>query len=432
MQRAINQLFNWFQQSLGKKDNNPKIPDLLIENRAFNIVNPIPEIKNFNSLLPEEKIVFLLSLVPHIKPHFFDPLLPKTGNHPQIGGSRGKHHRGFLPTGETAIFLLAGDDLRKRAEVQKIFSRSHFFYKERILWLEKVPAEEPWMSGRIVMNPEYVQLFTTGEVSHPEFSMEFPAEVIETELEWRDLVLHRETSEQIQELDIWLHHHTTLMKDWGMQHRLKPGYRALFHGPPGTGKTLTAGLLGKTHKIPVFRVDLSMVVSKYIGETEKNLSNLFARAEGKKWILFFDEADALFGRRTSVGDAHDKYANQEVAYLLQRVEGYNGLVILASNFKSNIDEAFMRRFQSVIHFPLPGPSERLLLWGQAFPEKVKLSSEIDLKQLAKQYELSGADIMSIVQYCCLCALGRESNIIQLGDIQKGIRREYRKGGELGR
>jgi SpoVK/Ycf46/Vps4 family AAA+-type ATPase len=123
----------------------------------------------------------------------------------------------------------------------------------------------------------------------------------------------------------------------------------------------------------VFRIDLSMVVSKFIGETEKNLSQLFEHSKSKDWILFFDEADALFGKRTNIRDAHDKYANQEVAYLPQRIENHDGLVILASNFKANIDEAFIRRFQSVIYFPLPGPEERFGIWQKAFPQRKKLT-----------------------------------------------------------
>ena len=134
----------------------------------------------------------------------------------------------------------------------------------------------------------------------------------------------------------------------GMRNKLKKGFRTLFCGPPGTGKTFTAGLIGTCTGKPVYRIDLSMVVSKYIGDTEKNLEQLFARAEDKGWILFFDEADAIFGKRTSVRDAHDKYANQEVSYLLQRIEDYNGLVILATNMKYNIDPGFIRRFSSIL------------------------------------------------------------------------------------
>lgn len=138
---------------------------------------------------------------------------------------------------------------------------------------------------------------------------------------------------------------------------VKPGYRTLFYGSSGTSKTLTAALLGKMTGRGVYRINLSKMVSKYIGETEKNLAQIFDRAEKEEWILFFDEADALFGKRTSIKDSYDRYANQEVSYLLQRMEDFNGLVILESNLKK-IDEAFMRRFQSIIHFPLHGKDER--------------------------------------------------------------------------
>jgi SpoVK/Ycf46/Vps4 family AAA+-type ATPase len=174
--------------------------------------------------------------------------------------------------------------------------------------------------------------------------MNFPAQRITTEMEWKDLVLNEQTLAQIEELHAWINHSSTLLYDWGMKRQFKLGYRVLFYGPPGTGKTLTASLLGKYTGKDVYKIDLSMVVSKFIGETEKNLSSLFTKAESKDWILFFDEADALFSKRTNVRDAHDKYAHQEVSYLLQRVENYDGLVILSSNLKSNIDDAFIRRF----------------------------------------------------------------------------------------
>ncbi|MCC7507063.1 MAG: ATP-binding protein [Saprospiraceae bacterium] len=203
----------------------------------------------------------------------------------------------------------------------------------------------------------------------------------------------------------------------------------MFHGPPGTGKTLTAALLGKYTGRDVYRVDLSMVISKFIGETEKNLSNLFDKAENKDWILFFDEADALFGKRTGVRDAHDKYANQEVAYLLQRVEHFNGLVILASNFKSNIDDAFMRRFQSIIHFPMPGVGERLSIWQKSFPDKFQLNG-LNLNAFAQRYELSGAGILNVVQFACLRALERNSTQIAEAEVREGVIREFGKEGKI--
>ncbi len=181
-------------------------------------------------------------------------------------------------------------------------------------------------------------------------------------------MINEELREQINELLDWVKYNDQLMQDWGMNNRLRKGYRSLFYGPPGTGKTFTAGLLGKHTGKEVYKIDLSMVVSKYIGETEKNLELLFARAEDKGWILFFDEADALFGKRTNVRDAHDKYANQEVSYLLQRIEDYNGLIILATNMKNNIDDAFIRRFNSILKFPFPEAAERAAIWQKSFPK----------------------------------------------------------------
>ncbi|MBE0662696.1 MAG: ATP-binding protein [Bacteroidales bacterium] len=387
-------------------------------------------------LAAEERLVLILGLSPHISPNFLDDViqtnLKNSGDFPQIGGTRGKTFRGMLPTGETALFLLAGDDQAKRTQVQELFAEEHQFARNRILWLEAVPHGEPRMSGRIIVNPDIVDQLLSGKVSQPRFSMDFPAEYITTELDDNDLVLDKKTRAQIAELQNWLKHQDTLMNQWNLKRWVKPGYRVLFHGPPGTGKTLTAMILGKNTGRDVFRIDLSMVVSKYIGETEKNLSQLFDRAKSKDWILFFDEADALFGKRTSVRDAHDKYANQEVAYLLQKIESHDGLVILASNFKTNIDEAFMRRFQSVIYFPPPTPAERFMLWKKTLPERkgLKIPGDEILQTIAKKYEITGAGVVNVVQYCSLACLANKKHEITVDLIQAGIEREYQKEGKV--
>jgi hypothetical protein len=387
-----------------------------------------------NKLTVGETVLLLTALAPHVDPVFFDSALqkylPTTGDFPQIGGTRGKNHRGFLPTGETGVFLLAGSHIEQRMQVLRYFRESMLFTKISALWLEDVPAGEPLLSGRMVLSSEYVELFINGEVTPPKVSIDFPAQYIRTELEWSDVVLSPVTQRQMEELQIWVQHHDVVMKDWAMDKKLKPGYRALFHGPPGTGKTLAASLLGKYTGKDVFRIDLSMIISKYIGETEKNLSRLFEKAEHKDWILFFDEADALFGKRTNVRDAHDKYANQEVSYLLQRIESFDGLVILASNFKTNIDEAFIRRFQSVIHFPMPNPQERLTIWEKSIPEKLKLAGDVQLTQIARKYELTGASIMNVVQYCCLQALHNKNMTINEDTLLAGIKREFLKEGKV--
>jgi SpoVK/Ycf46/Vps4 family AAA+-type ATPase len=235
---------------------------------------------------------------------------------------------------------------------------------------------------------------------------------------------------QIRDIENWIKYNDTLLNDWGMKKRIKPGYRALFHGPPGTGKTLTATLLGKHTGKDVFRIDLSRVVSKYIGETERNLARLFAKAENKDWILFFDEADALFGKRTDIRDAHDKYANQEVAYLLQRIEGYGGLVILASNQRGNIDDAFVRRLQTIIQFPMPRPEERYEIWRKTFPAQIAVADDIDWRAIAARHELTGANILNVTHYCAVDVLAKKSLRLDLKGLEAAIQREYIKEGKL--
>lgn len=381
-----------------------------------------------------EQLTLLIALAPHLQPNFFDQTitsqLPQAGDYPQIGGWRGKSHRGFLPTGETVLFLLGGNGFDDRLHLQHLFSEEHSFAREHVIYLDPPPEGEPLMSGKLVITQDYVDLFTQGHFSRPHFSLRFPAQRITTEMEWKDLVLNSQTLQQVRDLEAWIKHGPTILYDWGMKRKLKLGYRVLFYGSPGTGKTLTASLLGKYTGKDVYKIDISMLVSKFIGETEKNLSNLFARAESKDWILFFDEADALFGKRTNVRDAHDKYANQEVSYLLQRVESYDGLVILASNFKSNIDDAFIRRFQSIIHFPLPTPKERIQLWEMAFPSQLKLAKAVGLFNISTTYELTGSDIMNVVQYCCLQALQRGITEIHETDLIQAIKREMSKAGKV--
>jgi len=251
---------------------------------------------------------------------------------------------------------------------------------------------------------------------------------VRTALDWDQLVLPHATLDQLEEIKRWILHGGRLLYDWGMRDKLRPGFVSLFHGAPGTGKTLSASLIGKHCGCDVYKLDLSMIVSKYIGETEKNLARVFDLAEHKGWILFFDEADALFGSRTRISDSHDRFANQEVSFLLQRVEDFSGVVILASNLKSNIDDAFMRRFQSVVHFPMPGPRERLHIWREAFSSKAQLESGVDLAAIAERHELSGGTIMNVVRYASLAALGRDSDLVLAEDLAEGIRREHLKEG----
>jgi len=379
-------------------------------------------------------LLFMLALAPSIKPEFFDSILqrvqPGAGDYPQFGGLRGKQHRGFLPTGDTALFLLAGDDLDARMRWQTLLTGDHPLVKKGIVYLEEPADGDPPMSGRLALDNDYAERFISGKVRAPRLSMRFPAQRLESALEWDDLVLPTRTMAELKELEAWVRHGNTLLDDWKMRSKLRPGCRALFFGPPGTGKTVTATVLGKVTGRDVYKVDLSMVVSKFIGETEKNLARLFDKAEHKDWVLFFDEADALFGKRTQVRDAHDRYANQEVSFLLQRIETHNGLVILASNLAGNVDEAFARRFEQLIHFPMPRQNERLLLWRKGLPRAAQLEPAVDLNQIAARHELSGGMIMNVIRYVSLQALARGERVLRQQDFLDGIRREYSKENRL--
>ena len=381
-----------------------------------------------------ERLVLMLALVPYIQPQLLDVFCIKNATYDkgftEFGGLRGNSHSGFLPTAETALFLLSGNDISERCEFAKLFEQDHHFLRYNIIQLGEVALHEPWQSGAISLSRDQVNCFLTGHGHKPHFSKEFPAKLITTELEWNDLVLPLDTRLQVEEIKTWIQYNDVLFYEWGFYKKLKPGYRALFYGPPGTGKTLVACLLGKLCGMDVYRIDLSMIVSKYIGETEKNLEHIFNQAEHKNWILFFDEADALFGKRTGVNNAHDRYANQETAYLLQRIEEYNGIVILATNLKTNIDEAFARRFQSLIYFPVPQKEERATLWRQSFSQASTLEENVDLQFLARKHEMTGGMILNVVHYSSLMALKRNETVIRMNDLEKGIQKELVKEGRI--
>lgn len=407
--------------------NTPAPPDLSSDTSIYS------DFVRYYNMSVSERILLILALIPYLQPHLLDiffSLKKSTGRgYTEFGGVKGAQHGGFIPTIETALFILAGNNLGERFRLYKLFEPDHFFSSHGIISFNRGSSDsDPFYASSISISEEYVDFFTTGNLRKPQFSMDFPAKRLTTQMDWEDLVVDDITMRQLDELRIWLEHGSVLYNNWGMSKKLKPGYKALFHGAPGTGKTLTAALLGKLYNLDVYRIDLSMVISKYIGETEKNLEKVFKKAENKKWILFFDEADALFGKRTSISDAHDKYANQEIAYLLQRLEDYPGLVILASNMRNNVDEAFTRRLQAIIHFPKPQARERLQLWQNGFSPACTPPGINEIERIAHQYDMSGGSIMNVIQYASLLALNRESNSITVEDIVLGIKNEYNKEG----
>ncbi|MEM0998580.1 MAG: ATP-binding protein [Bacteroidota bacterium] len=385
-----------------------------------------------NELNAAERLVLLLALVPHLQPGLLDILLTKNGAYDrrfsEFGGQLLDGHSGLIPTAETAMFLLAGDDLARRLRYQYLFRAEHALIRRRVIRGARPKKGGPRLSGVWMVTDEYVDPLTCGLPFQPAYSEDFPAHRITTQLEWEDIVVRKKTGDSLREIQDWVQLGQRLMGELGLGRKLKPGYKSLFYGPPGTGKTMTAALLGKSTGKPVYKVDLSMVVSKYIGETEKNLAKVFDQAEHHDWILFFDEADSLFGQRTQVSSAHDRYGNQEVGYLLQRIEDFPGLVILASNLKENIDDAFTRRFQSMVEFRMPGVTERHQLWKHSFSARLPLAAEIDLWELAERYELSGGLIMNVVRKATLWALTQKQATIGQKELESAVREELHKEG----
>jgi hypothetical protein len=203
-------------------------------------------------LLPEERLLLILALAPHIRPAYLDDLLSKhvkqSGDFPQIGGGRGKHFRGFIPTGETFLFIIAGAHDKQRIETKQWLHPEARLFSKRILHLEAVSSGEPSASGKITVDTEFLEWFLFGKKSIPKISPDFPAQHLQTKLTWDDLVLNPMTQEQIREIEMWVKHHKTLLNDWEMSRRLSPGYKALFHGPPGTGKNVYCHAAGQIHQ----------------------------------------------------------------------------------------------------------------------------------------------------------------------------------------
>jgi hypothetical protein len=248
---------------------------------------------------------------------------------------------------------------------------------------------------------------------------------------WQDLILPADQMGILREIIGTVRSRPTVLAEWGLGQKLvsSAGITVLFAGPPGTGKTMAAEIIAGELGLDLYKIDLSTIVSKYIGETEKNLEHIFLEAETSNTILFFDEADAIFGKRSEVKDAHDRYANIEISYLLQRMEAYDGVTILATNLRSNLDEAFTRRLQFAVDFPFPEEEERLRIWQTLLPKEAPREENLDLPLLARRYKFAGGNIRNILVSAAYLAAANGGKI-SMAHLVHGARRELRKMGRL--
>ncbi|MCB9101747.1 MAG: ATP-binding protein [Anaerolineales bacterium] len=255
---------------------------------------------------------------------------------------------------------------------------------------------------------------------------------------WDDIVLPPDRLEQLREICNQVKHRVRVYDAWGFERKLSlgKGLNALFAGPSGTGKTMAADIIANALGLDLYKIDLSTVVSKYIGETEKNLARIFAEAETSNAILFFDEADALFGKRSEVRDAHDRYANIEISYLLQKMEEYEGVAILATNLRKNIDDAFVRRVQFIVEFPFPTALYRQRIWQQIWPEEMPRADSstgsgpaLDLELMARRFEVAGGNIRNIALAAAFMAAD-DGQVVNMDHLIRATRREYQKMGKV--
>jgi len=256
------------------------------------------------------------------------------------------------------------------------------------------------------------------------------AKKIEPLYTWDDIVLPHDALNQLREICQRVTHHHRVFEDWGFDHKLSlgKGVNALFSGPSGTGKTMAAEIVANELELDLYKIDLSSVVSKWIGETEKNLDRIFTAAEKSNAILFFDEADALFGKRSEVRDSHDRYANLEISYLLQKMEEYDGVAILATNMRAHLDEAFLRRLAFIVHFPFPDEQSRRRIWNGVWPREIPFGDDLNFDFLARQFKTSGGVIKNIALAAVFFAAEQDS-AVSMRHLVQATQREFLKLGK---
>ncbi len=316
------------------------------------------------------------------------------------------------PTTQLDIPALAGQFVLTTAQIRDVVNTARDQAGQHGAPLT---TEDLLLAARIHSNPRLANL----------------ARKITPRYHWTDIILPADQLAILREIIATVRGRPLVLEEWGVGEKLasSAGITVLFAGPPGTGKTMAAEIIARELSLDLYKIDLSTIVSKYIGETEKNLERIFGEAQSSNAILFFDEADAIFGKRSEVKDAHDRYANIEVSYLLQRMEAYDGVTILATNLRANLDEAFTRRLQFAVDFPFPEAADRLRIWETLFPPNVPRQPELDFGLLARRFKLAGGNIRNVIVSAAYLAAA-DSKSVTMDHILHGIRRELQKMGRL--
>lgn len=416
---SLNEEMQWLQSLIEMRcqelflhdDTEPDIVAEVPQPQEFDDESPYSATVNSYHLTTIDRVILALGIAsahyPSILKTFVEIEESSNAFAIEAGGEYNKVNRSFKPTFQTALFLLSGKDLALWSHYSSQLINGSVLLQNDIIYNR---SSTEFIHGKIELDTAYLNYFLSDQKPQLDHGSYFPGKLYKSDLTMDDIILEENVREQIKPIG----HYIKALENGFFktnEHGFKPGFIALFYGAPGTGKTMLAGILANTYGIDMYHVDLSQVVSKYIGETEKNLEVLFNRLQGKNCMLFFDEADALFGKRSDVKDAHDRYANQEVSYLLQRIEKFDGLTVLASNFENNMDDAFKRRIDVSVNVIRPTEPTRKALWEHYLPKNITFESDDLLQYLTKEYSYTGANIRNIMKNVAMALYERNETMI---------------------
>jgi hypothetical protein len=395
------------------------------------IESPISKIVAENNLNYADRVLLLLALAGRQMPEKLAVIFKQVKDNYQsalFGGHATEGGLCFIPTLKTAIYLLAGDT-NERAYYSAYFNKKNTLFLKEILILKNTSQSQYSTDFEVCINEQFLNTLLFGEMPRLDGDTGFGATLIETKKPFDEIILSEKTRSELEYVLKFIRSKDELFKAKEVQQNFEENYIVVFKGLPGTGKTVTAKSIGQKFGLPVYKVNLAAVVSKYVGATEKKLDRIFNRLHGQNCILFFDEADALFGKRTEVNNSNDRYANQQTALLLEKIEAFKGIVILASNIHDIeivLDMAFQRRISLVVDFEFPERAERQLLWEKTIPANFNYDETVLRK--AVEYQLTGASIKNIVFESLILATDLKTKTLTWAILEPNMRREFKKTG----
>ncbi|CAN5746715.1 hypothetical protein BH11BAC7_BH11BAC7_11460 [soil metagenome] len=426
---------NWLKSCIAKrialfKNGESKDSDIFVLNPppTFDVAtdeySTVLEKYKFNS---EERLLLALAMCNHFDPRTLNGFMETPQLQMVSRVLKTDNGLSILPTAETFFFLVAGENTEHYLALHRYFSTDHPFYRESILDLADAPPGVSKFDGALSVPVSYRELLLYNKYQPPRFSSEFPAHLLTTKLNWGDLVLMPYTQNLLDEMKGRLIYESDV-RNWEtptgtLGHHMRPGMRVLLYGASGQGKTLTTALFGKLMERDVYRIDLSAIISKYVGETSKNLRNLFDTAERKDWIIFIDEGDALLGMRADLSTSTSSTAqsnNHDVAYILQRIETFDGIIIIATNLAHNIDAAFERRFEGRINYMALSVENQLKVWNNVWPTKLEMEAGARVDAMLADNALSPASIVNVVQRLAIMMAEQKQTVVPKELIRKCI------------